>query len=318
MRHFLTENDFDQNEIIEVFEQASLFKKNRAERPSSDLTGQSWGLLFYKNSTRTRVSFEVGIRELGANPLVIDQSSTQIGRGESIGDTARVLSRYLDGLVIRTHGHEVIDEFAKHSSIPVVNALTDFLHPCQIYADCMTILEKKGGETNPFAGLQGKKLAFFGDTSCNMANSWILAGALFGMDVHLAGPAQFQPGPQIQEFCKKNGLPENWHFTADPLEAASGADVIYTDVWVSMGCEEQEQERFESMAPYRVNSEILAKAKDDCLFMHCMPAHPEEEVTQKVLDSPHAVLLDQAENRLHMQKAILRSLFSLRNKTKAS
>ena len=148
MRHFLTENDFDRNEIIEVFEQASIFKKNRAERPSSDLTGQSWGLLFYKNSTRTRVSFEVGIRELGANPLVIDQSSTQIGRGESIGDTARVLSRYLDGLVIRAHGHEIIEEFAKHSSIPVVNALTDFLHPCQIYADCMTILEKKGGETN--------------------------------------------------------------------------------------------------------------------------------------------------------------------------
>lgn len=318
MRHFLTENDFDRNEIIEVFEQASLFKKNRAERPSSDLSGQSWGLLFYKNSTRTRVSFEVGIRELGANPLVIDQSSTQIGRGESIGDTARVLSRYLDGLVIRTHEHEIIDEFAKHSSIPVVNALTDFLHPCQIYADCMTILEKKGGGTNPFAGLQGKKLAFFGDTSCNMANSWILAGALFGMKVHLAGPAQFQPGPQIQEFCIENGLPEDWYFTADPMEAASGADVIYTDVWVSMGCEDQEQDRLQSMAPYRVNSEVLAKAKNDCLFMHCMPAHPGEEVTQEVLDSSHAVLLDQAENRLHMQKAILRSLFFLRNKTQAS
>ena len=318
MRHFLTENDFDQKEIIEVFEQASLFKKNRAERPSSDLSGQSWGLLFYKNSTRTRVSFEVGIRELGANPLVIDQSSTQIGRGESIGDTARVLSRYLDGLVIRTHGHEVIDEFAKHSSIPVVNALTDFLHPCQIYADCMTILEKKGGGTNPFAGLQGKKLAFFGDTSCNMANSWILAGALFGMEVHLAGPAQFQPGPEIQGFCKENGLLEDWHFTLDPMEAASGADVIYTDVWVSMGCEDQKQDRLQSMAPYRVNSEVLAKAKDDCLFMHCMPAHPGEEVTQEVLDSSHAVLLDQAENRLHMQKAILRSLFFLRNKTQTS
>ena len=318
MRHFLTENDFDRNEIIEVFEQASLFKKNRAERPSSDLSGQSWGMLFYKNSTRTRVSFEVGIRELGANPLVIDRSSTQIGRGESIEDTARVLSRYLDGLVIRAHGHEVIEEFAKHSSIPVVNALTDFLHPCQIYADCMTILEKKVDGTNPFAGLQGKKLAFFGDTSCNMANSWILAGALFGMDVHLAGPAEFEPSAQIEGYCKENGLPENWHFTTDPMEAASEADVIYTDVWVSMGCEDQEQERLQKMSPYRVGTETLAKAKDDCLFMHCMPAHPGEEVTQEVLDSPQAILFDQAENRLHMQKSILRSIFSLRNKTKAS
>ena len=318
MRHFLTENDFYRNEIIEVFEEASLFKKNRAERPGSDLAGQSWGMLFYKNSTRTRVSFEVGIRELGAYPLVIDRSSSQIGRGESIEDTARVLSRYLDGLVIRAHGHEIIEEFAKHSSIPIVNALTDFLHPCQIYADCMTILEKKADGTNPFTGLQGKKLAFFGDTSCNMANSWILAGALFGMDVHLAGPLEFEPSAQIKGFCKENGLPENWHFTTDPMEAASEADVIYTDVWVSMGCEDQKQERLQKMSPYRVGAETLAKAKNDCLFMHCMPAHPGEEVTKEVLDSPEAILFDQAENRLHMQKSILRSIFSLRNKNKAS
>ena len=223
MKHFLTENDFDRNEIIEVFEQAYRFKNNRAERPSSDLAGQSWGMLFYKNSTRTRVSFEVGIRELGGSPLVIDQDSTQIGRGESIEDTVRVLSRYLDGLIIRTHGHDIIEEFARHSSIPVVNALTDFLHPCQIYADCMTILEKNGGELNPFDGLQGKKLAFFGDTSCNMANSWILAGALFGMEIHLAGPSEFQPQERIQAFCKENGLPRTWHFTTDPMEAANEA-----------------------------------------------------------------------------------------------
>jgi ornithine carbamoyltransferase len=311
MRHFLTENDFDQNEIIEVFEHAFHFKRNRAERPRSDLSGQSWGMLFYKNSTRTRISFEVGIRELGGNPLVIDQSSTQIGRGESIEDTARVLSRYLDGLVIRTHGHEIIEEFARHSSIPVINALTDFLHPCQIYADCMTILEKKGSDSNPFDGLREKKVAFFGDTSCNMANSWILAGALFGMEIHLAGPSDFQPQDRIQDYCKENGLPKNWQFTADPMEAASEADVIYTDVWVSMGCEDQEEDRLQKMSPYRVDSKILAGAKEDCLFMHCMPAHPGEEVTQEVLDSPQAILFDQAENRLHMQKSILRAILSL-------
>lgn len=310
MKHFLTENDFDRDEIIEIFEQASHCKKNRVERPSSHLAGQSWGMLFYKNSTRTRISFEVGIRELGGNPIVLDQSSTQIGRGESIKDTARVLSRYLDGLIIRTHGHDIIEEFARQSSIPVVNALTDFLHPCQIYADCMTILEKTGGGQNPFDGLQGKKLAFFGDTSCNMANSWILAGALFGMEIHLAGPSEFQPQQQIQTFCKENGLKRTWDFTTDPMEAANEADVIYTDVWVSMGCEDQEQERIQKMTPFRVDSDVLSQAKENCLFMHCMPAHPGEEVTQEVLDSPKGILFDQAENRLHMQKSILRAVCS--------
>lgn len=308
MKHFLTETDFDQNEIIEVFEHASRFKENRKNRPDSALSGQSWGMLFYKNSTRTRISFEVGIRELGANPLIIDQSSTQIGRGESIEDTARVLSRYLDGLIIRTHGHDIIEEFARHSSIPVVNALTDFLHPCQIYADCMTILEKTGQSLNPFEGLRGKKLAFFGDTSCNMANSWILAGALFGIEVHLAGPADFQPRPEIKEFCQARGLPETWSHTQDPSEASRDADVIYTDVWVSMGCEEQEQDRLLQMEPFRVTAETLAGAKENCLFMHCMPAHPGEEVAQEVLHTPQAILFDQAENRLHMQKSILRKI----------
>lgn len=308
MKHFLTESDFDRNEIIEVFEHASLFKQNRAQRPSADLSGQNWGMLFYKNSTRTRVSFEVGIRELGGNPLILDQSSTQIGRGESIEDTVRVLSRYLDGLIIRTHGHDIIEEFAQHSSIPVVNALTDFLHPCQIYADCLTILEKTGGTLDPFEGLRGKKLAFFGDTACNMANSWILAGALFGIDIHLAGPADFRPTPEIDKFCQARGLPATWRHTQDPREASEGADVIYTDVWVSMGCEDEEQDRLQKMAPYRVDSEILALAKENCLFMHCMPAHPGEEVAQEVLDAPQAILFDQAENRLHMQKSILRKI----------
>ena len=315
MKHFLTESDFDQNEIIEVFQDASGFKRHRLNRPDSDLLGQSWGMLFYKNSTRTRVSFEVGIRELGGNPLVIDQSSTQIGRGESIEDTARVLSRYLDGLIIRTHGHELIEEFARASSIPIVNALTDFLHPCQIYADCMTILEKTGQSLNPFEGLRGKKLAFFGDTSCNMANSWILAGALFGMEIHLTGPAEFHPQVEIVEFCQARGLHRTWRHTQDPREAAQDADVIYTDVWVSMGRENEKNDRLQKMSPYQVDSSALDRAKDGCLFMHCMPAHPGEEVTQEVLDSPQAILFDQAENRLHMQKSILRKISRLDKET---
>jgi len=170
MKHFLQENDFSSEEIKEIFNHSFALKTNRAQRPTTDLAGQTWGMLFHKKSTRTRVSFEVGIRELGGNPLILDQSSTQIGRGESVEDTVKVLSRFLDGLIIRTHGHEIIEGFATHGSIPVVNALTDFLHPCQIFADCMTILEKTGTSKDPYS-LAGKKLTFYGDTQCNMANS---------------------------------------------------------------------------------------------------------------------------------------------------
>ena len=308
MRHFLEENDFVKEEIISVFEYAFEFKKNRIQRPTKDLMGQSWGMLFHKNSTRTRVSFEVGIRELGGNPVLLDLSTTQIGRGESIEDTAKVLSRFLDGLIIRTHGHELIQEFARYAKIPVVNALTDFLHPCQIYADCMTILEKTSTSSNPYIGLAGKKLAFFGDTSCNMANSWILAGALWDMDIWLSGPEEFQPSQEITSFCRDANLPIRWQFTQDCNEAAQNADVLYTDVWVSMGYENEENDRKEKMANYQVTQDLLDLAKDNSLFMHCMPAHPGEEVTKEVLSSPHSILFDQAENRLHMQKAILKQL----------
>ena len=308
MRHFLQENDFSMEETAEVFSSAFELKSNRFKRPTTDLGGQSWGMIFFKQSTRTRVSFEVGIRELGGNPLILDQSSTQIGRGESIPDTAKVLSRFLDGLIIRAHGHEIIETFAKHSSIPVVNALTDFLHPCQIFADCMTLLEKMNTGTNPFVGLRGKKLAFFGDTSCNMANSWILAGAMFGMEISLCGPEAFKPGRNILELLENHNLSPTWSFTPTPEDGAKDADVVYTDVWVSMGCEEDSKSRLASMQPYQVDEKIMASAKDNCLFMHCMPAHPGEEVNQSVLDSEYSILFDQAENRLHMQKAILSKL----------
>lgn len=308
MRHFLQENHFNIKEINEIFCSAFDLKKNRNQRPSQGLKGQNWGMIFYKKSTRTRVSFEVGIHELGGTPLILDQSSTQIGRGETIEDTAKVLSRYLDGLIIRTHEHELIEEFAKHASIPVVNALTDFLHPCQIYADCMTLLEKWNAGNDPFLGLSGKKLAFFGDTACNMANSWILAGAIFGMEILLCGPENFRPSQDIEHLLNDSHLSPTWTFTPSPDEGARGADIIYTDVWVSMGCEENHQNRISSMQPYQVNDSILQSANKNCLFMHCMPAHSGEEVSQGVLDSKQAILFDQAENRLHMQKAILTAL----------
>lgn len=308
MKHFLKENDFQKNEVREIFASAHALKLNRQQRPSDDLAGQSWGMIFYKQSTRTRVSFEVGIRELGGNPLILDQSSTQIGRGETVEDTVKVLSRFLDGLIIRTHGHDQIEEFARHASVPVVNALTDFLHPCQIYADCLTLLEKWGVDEDPYSGLRGKRLAFYGDTSCNMANSWILAGAMFGMEISLCGPQAYSPRNPIIQFLDQCGLAPSWSFCADPMEGARNADVIYTDVWVSMGCEDQKESRIELMQPYQVNDAILETADKNCIFMHCMPAHSGQEVTQSVLDSDRAVLFDQAENRLHMQKAILSAL----------
>ena len=264
-------------------------------------------MLFHKKSTRTRVSFEVGIRELGGNPLILDQSSTQIGRGESIEDTVKVLSRFLDGLIIRTHGHEIIEEFATKGSIPVVNALTDFLHPCQIFADCMTILEKTGTSQDPYS-LAGKKLTFYGDTQCNMANSWIMAGALFGMNICLAGPVEFAPTEEMLNYLTKHDLSSNFEHQTDPVVAARGADILYTDVWVSMGCEEEAQERKRIMSPYQVTDAILQESNSNSLFMHCMPTHPGEEVSESVLASPQAILFDQAENRLHIQKAILRQL----------
>jgi len=311
MKHFLEENNFTKEEIQSIFEHAFRFKENRKARPSLDLKDQNWGMLFYKNSTRTRVSFEVGIRELGGNPILLDLSSTQIGRGESVQDTAKVLSRFLDGLVIRTHGHDLITEFANYAEIPVVNALTDFLHPCQIYSDCMTLLEKTSDSQNPAEGLKGKKLAFFGDTSCNMANSWILAGALWGLDIWLCGPEEFKPTKEIEDFCRKFDLPIQWHFTSDCKKAAHLADVLYTDVWVSMGCEDEKNERMEKMSPFRITEDLFEIANQNALFMHCMPAHPGEEVTEEVLASPRSILFDQAENRLHMQKAILKQLVNI-------
>jgi ornithine carbamoyltransferase len=311
MRHFLKETDFSLLEAAEVFALAKSLKENRCNTPAS-LAKQSWGLLFYKSSTRTRVSFEVGVNELGGFPIVLNSQQTQIGRGETVADSARVLSRYLHGLVIRTFGHDIVAGFAEHASMPIINGLTDFLHPCQIYADLLTLLERwSPAGTIDIACLKGKKIAFLGDTASNMANSWILGAAMFGMKIALAGPSGFEPGAAINAQLQADNLAVNYEYTTDAAAAVAGADVIYTDVWVSMGDEAQTAERKRVMAPYAVTSDLLARANPDAYFMHCLPAHAGEEVSQEVLDSPQSIIFDEAENRLHAQKAIMAKLVEL-------
>ncbi len=308
IRHFLKETDFNLSEAAEVFALAKAYKNDRANTLPA-LAKQSWGLLFYKSSTRTRVSFEVGVNELGGFPLVLNSQQTQIGRGETVEDSAKVLSRYLHGLVIRTYGHDIVEDFAKHSTMPVINGLTDFLHPCQIYADLLTLLERwSPNGILDLNCLKGKKVTFLGDSSSNMANSWILGGAMFGMEISIAGPKEFEPDAEIRNQLKKDGLPENFNFTTDALEAVKDADMVYTDVWVSMGDEEEAAQRKAQMAPYSVTSELMQSAKPDAYFMHCLPAHAGEEVTQSVLDSDQSIIFDEAENRLHAQKAIMAKL----------
>jgi ornithine carbamoyltransferase len=306
MRNFLQETDFGADEVARIFALARRYKSERG-RHEKALEGQTWALLFSKSSTRTRVSFEVGIHELGGNPLFLSKNDIQIGRGETIADTARVLSRFVHGLVVRTFAHEELVELARHATVPVVNALTDFLHPCQIYADAFTAAERWAGpQGNLFASLKGRKVAFLGDTCFNMANSWILGANLFGMSVSLAGPADYEPRAEIRALVAKMG--GSFHYTVDPFEAVAGADLVYTDVWASMGQEGERAERALRMMPYQVTPALFAAAKPDALFMHCLPAHPGEEVTQAVLDSPRSVIFDEAENRLHVQKAILTTL----------
>jgi ornithine carbamoyltransferase len=217
-----------------------------------------------------------------------------------------VLSRFVHGLIVRTYDHGDVERLAAAGTIPVINALTDFLHPCQIYTDAFTAAERwaaPGGDL--LDSLKGRKIAFLGDTACNMANSWILGANLFGMNISLAGPKGFEPGVEVQAVLAKEGWTGRYHFTSDPYEAVAGADIVYTDVWVSMGKEEETKERIRLMAPYAVTGKLFAAAKPDALFLHCLPAHPGEEVMQEVLDNPRCIIFDQAENRLHMQKAIM-------------
>jgi ornithine carbamoyltransferase len=315
MKHFLKETDLGPSDVGEVFSLAREYKRGRGGQATPVLSGQTWALIFAKSSTRTRVSFEVGINELGGHPLYMNRNDIQLGRGESVEDTARVLSRFVHGIVIRTYDHAEVERLAAASAVPVVNGLTDFLHPCQIYSDAFSAAERWAGpDGNLAAALKGRKLAFLGDTSFNMANSWILGASLFGMRISLAGPAGFEPKERIRAQLKAEGRPVDFEFTTDPMKAVEGADIVYTDVWASMGQEEQAPARIARMRPFAVTARVFGAAKPDALFMHCLPAHPDEEVEQAVLDNPRSIVFDEAENRLHVQKAILTILSASRGK----
>lgn len=306
MRHFLKETDLKPKEVAEVFTLARKLKRQRGKTLSKALAGQTWALIFSKSSTRTRVSFEVAIRELGGSSLFLNQNDIQLGRGESIEDTAKVLARFVHGIVIRTYHHGDVERLAAVDQLPIINGLTDFLHPCQVYADAFTAAERWAGPSGDLLGsLRGRKIAFVGDTGFNMANSWILGASLFGMRISLAGPKDHAPSRAIRELLAAEGRPEAFEFTTDPYEAVEGADLVYTDVWTSMGQEHEAKSRKARMGRYAVTAKLFAAARPDALFMHCLPAHPGEEVAQEVLDGPRSVVFDEAENRLHVQKAIL-------------
>jgi ornithine carbamoyltransferase len=294
MKNLLTVEQLSSREIAGILKLAKEFKKGRGKaRQKQPLKGQTWALIFNKASTRTRVSFEVGIRELGGSSLYLSTSEIQMGRGETVADTARVLSRYIHGVVIRTYAQRDVEQFAEAGAVPVINALTDEEHPCQILADLFTIVEKLGS-------LKGKKVVFLGDGASNVCNSWLFGAAKMGMEMWVAAPKRFQPGAG---FVKRAG--GNIHLTEDVAAAVKNADVLYTDVWVSMGKEVEATERLKSLAPYQVNASVLQQAKPSALVMHCLPAYIGKEITADVFRAHRETIFDQAENRLHAQKAIM-------------
>jgi ornithine carbamoyltransferase len=293
-KDFMCLLDISKEELKETIALSHRYREDRFLN-STHLKGKAIGLIFLKNSTRTRVSFETGVFQLGGYPMYMDQNGLQVGRGESYEDTARVLSRYLDGIVIRGHEHDKIAQFATACEIPVINALTDTYHPCQLLADMQLIDSVKGH-------LEGVKVAFMGDCASNMALSWIYAAYMTGMELRLGGPAKFQPS---KEFLAVIGNPSNITIVEDPKEAAKGVDFIYTDVWVSMGFEEEAGDRANIFYPYQVNQSLLDVAAKDVKVLHCLPAYRGKEITADVLEGKHSVVWDQAENRLHAQKAIM-------------
>ena len=291
----ITIEEVSAEDLRKIFALSTKFKRERGRQMESPLAGKSIGLLFANLSTRTRISFEVGIMELGGHSLFLDYSKLQLGRGETIADTARVLSRYLHAVVIRTNKHTDLMEYAQHSQIPVINALTSDFHPCQVLADLFTIYELSGK-------LPGIKVTFLGDGSSNMANSWILAAKLAGMELTIAAPEEYRPNSQLMS--KEIG-PGRVQWEKDPARAAKAADYLYTDVWVSMGCESDAVKRRQIFKPYQLNTSLLRLATPGAKVMHCLPAHRGEEITGEVIDGHQAIVFDQAENRLHVQKAIL-------------
>jgi ornithine carbamoyltransferase len=299
-KDLLTLADLTSEEIIGLIEKAVVLKEKTLKKQFDyPLKGKILGMIFDKSSTRTRVSFEVGMIQLGGSALYLNGNDLQLGRGETIADTAQVLSQYLDGIMIRTFSHKSVEELAEHAGIPVINGLTDLYHPCQALADLLTVYEKKGT-------LAGLKLAYIGDGN-NMAHSLMIACTKVGMDVSIAAPKGYLPDQEVTTLCESFAEVSGAKLviTESPVEAVKDADIIYTDVWTSMGQEAENEQRLKDFKDYQVNDELLVHAHDDYLFMHCLPAHRGEEVSAGVIDGSHSVVFDQAGNRLHAQKALL-------------
>jgi len=298
VRDFLSVDDVTPEELHHLLELAAKVKQSPADH-SARLSGTAVALVFEKPSTRTRVSFEVAVASLGGHPLALSSSELQLGRGETIEDTGRVLSRYCEAIVLRTFGQERLEALAAGADVPVVNSLSDYEHPCQILADLLTVIEQKGDPA-------GRTLAYLGDGN-NVAHSLLLGGAMLGMRVRVATPAGFEPIPQVVERAEEIAAKSGGAVQVgnDPVAAAEGADVLYTDVWASMGQEEEHAERILVFTPYRLDAAALARAADDAMVLHCLPAHRGEEITDEVIDGAHSAVWDQAENRLHTQKALL-------------
>ena len=298
MKHLLSIEALSTAEIQQILDLASTMKKTRGHHDAHPLRHQCWAMMFSKSSTRTRVSFEVGIRELGGDVLFLAADDIQLGRGEPIEDTARVLGRMCHGAVIRTYAQSDVDEFARYSGIPTINALTDDEHPCQILADLQTIRELRGT-------FEGKVVTFVGDGACNVPTSWLWAAAKLDFELRIAAPKQYQPGEELLRRVREVGGAYSIYVTDDLKAAAAGADVLYTDVWVSMGKEEEAAYRLAQLGGYQIDAEIVALAKPDALVMHCLPAYRGKEITAEVFDAHATTIFDQAENRLHAQKAVL-------------
>ncbi|MET0318083.1 MAG: ornithine carbamoyltransferase [Rhodococcus fascians] len=299
LKNFLKDDDLSPQEQAEVLALAAELK--RAPFSKRPLEGpQGVGVIFEKNSTRTRFSFEIGIAQLGGHAVVVDGQSTQLGREETLQDTGRVLSRYVEAVVWRTFGQKRLEQMATGATVPIVNALSNEFHPCQVLADLQTLAERKGE-------LKGLELAYFGDGANNMAHSLLLGGVTAGIDVTIAAPREFAPLPAVVEASRARAeiTGARITLTEDPYEAAEGADALVTDTWTSMGQENDGLDRVAPFRPYRIDAELLSKAKSDAVVLHCLPAHRGEEITDEVLDGPQSVVWDEAENRLHAQRALL-------------
>lgn len=309
MEHLISLNDLSQKEIFDILTVAQKLKEeNKKGIKHHILEGKTLGMIFAKSSTRTRVSFEVGMYQLGGHALFLSSNDIQLGRGECIYDTANVLSRYLDGIMIRTFSHNDVLELAKYGQIPIINALTDYLHPCQVLADLLTIKEHKGT-------LKGLKLAYLGDGN-NMANSLLYGCTKVGMDISVATPKKYCCPNEVVENAKNTAAETGSAvvITEDAKEAVKGADVVYTDTWVSMGQEDRKAEKIKLFGDYQVNKELFSYAKEDAIFLHCLPAYRGYEVTEDVIDGKNSAIFDEAENRLHAQKAVM-ALLMAKDKT---